>query len=105
MSEVKNVSCNDAHKSLSDFDLLLDVREPQEFAEDGRIDGAISHPMSEGLSEVLNKYEKHQRILFICRSGVRSAKACQIAGAAGFTSCFNLAGGMLTWIEEGHPYL
>lgn len=38
------------------------------------------------------------RLLFLCRSGVRSLSAAQAAEAAGFTTCLNVAHGF-----EGHP--
>ena len=38
------------------------------------------------------------RLLFLCRSGVRSMAAAQAAEAAGFSMCLNVAEGF-----EGHP--
>ena len=38
------------------------------------------------------------RLLFLCRSGVRSMAAAQAAEAAGFSQCLNVAHGF-----EGHP--
>ena len=38
------------------------------------------------------------RVLFLCRSGVRSMAAAQAAEAAGFSACQNVAHGF-----EGHP--
>ncbi len=38
------------------------------------------------------------RLLFLCRSGVRSMAAAQAAEAAGFSICLNVAHGF-----EGHP--
>ena len=32
-----------------------------------------------------------------CRSGARSARACQIMGQMGFATTFNLLGGILEW--------
>jgi rhodanese-related sulfurtransferase len=32
-----------------------------------------------------------------CRSGVRSAKACQMMGSQGFEKLYNLDGGILEW--------
>ena len=35
-----------------------------------------------------------------CRSGARSAQACQLMSQLGFTSTYNLLGGILEWEGE-----
>jgi rhodanese-related sulfurtransferase len=35
-----------------------------------------------------------------CRSGARSAQACQLLKQQGITDCFNLLGGILDWSGE-----
>ena len=38
------------------------------------------------------------KVYFVyCRSGARSARACQIMGQMGFATTFNLLGGILEW--------
>ena len=43
---------------------------------------------------------KDEELIIYCRSGKRSAQACMILDAAGFTNTKNLAGGMLDWQEK-----
>ena len=38
-------------------------------------------------------FEKDTPLLFLCRSGVRSKHAAEALTAAGFTACYNVAGG------------
>ena len=44
-------------------------------------------------SKVIEHIDKATSIYVICRSGARSAAACQALAEAGFTSLFNVSGG------------
>jgi rhodanese-related sulfurtransferase len=57
--------------------VLVDVREPHEFAA-GHIPGAVSHPLSSFDPSVL---PDGKRIVFSCAAGVRSVRAIEIAQA------------------------
>lgn len=81
--------------------LLLDVREPAEYA-------AIHAPNAKliPLGEVglrLKEIEayKDKPIAVICRSGRRSAKAVAILQEAGFTQVVNVQGGTNAWEQAG----
>lgn len=81
--------------------LLLDVREPAEYA-------AIHAPNAKliPLGEVglrLKEIEayKNKPIAVICRSGRRSAKAVAILQEAGFTQVVNVQGGTNAWEQAG----
>jgi len=39
----------------------------------------------------------------VCRSGIRSAKACVTLGKQGFTQAHNLAGGVNAWQKAKLP--
>lgn len=84
---------------------LLDVRQPEEYAA-GHIAGAKLIPLGELLTR-RDEIEsaKPAKLLIVCRGGVRSAKACLLLGAAGFTSPLNLAGGVHAWQKAGLPYV
>lgn len=76
---------------------LIDVRQPEEFV------GELGHvPGSElivldSLPDRLSSLPKDQTIVFICRSGARSAKATAYALMNGFTQVYNMQGGMILW--------
>ena len=46
-----------------------------------------------------------KEVLFICKSGARSALAAEFATAAGLDelALFNVEGGTLAWVEAGYP--
>lgn len=85
--------------------LLLDVRQPDEYVSElGHLPGAVLIPLPElpsRLSEISDYREK--RVIAICRSGARSAKATALLRDAGFRDVWNMAGGTLAWRQRGFP--
>jgi sulfur-carrier protein adenylyltransferase/sulfurtransferase len=78
--------------------LLIDVREPAEFSA-GHIAGAKLMPLSELDLQIADiaKFE-FKNLIFYCRSGSRSARACEYASRIiGFPHVFNLTGGFMAW--------
>lgn len=80
--------------------LLVDVREPQEF-DAGHAPGAELIPLRQ-LGARLRDFRADQEILFICRSGNRSAYATEVATRAGLKAK-NVRGGMIAWSRSGLP--
>ncbi len=77
--------------------LLIDVREPDEFiGELGHVAGAKLIPLG-SLPDQLSHLPKEQTIVFICRSGNRSAQASAFATSKGFNNTYNMMGGMILW--------
>lgn len=86
---------------LSDFE-IIDVRRQEEFnAELGHIESARLITLGPDLKDFLNRNEKKRQLIFVCRSGVRSAQATQDALSAGFSEVYNMDGGMLKWNALG----
>lgn len=79
--------------------LLLDVREPEEFAA-GHVPGSLHVPLAQlpGAAAEL----PDSTIVCVCRSGARSAVAAAALAGAG-RDARNLAGGLLAWAAEGLP--
>lgn len=76
---------------------LIDVREPSEFTgELGHIPGAKLLVLST-LPDKIETLPKDETIVFICRSGGRSARAAAFAKENGFNDVHNMKGGMLFW--------
>lgn len=112
MSQANNtfstITVEDLHK-LAETDnrfLLLDVREEDEFEE---YHAPISRllPLSRlmegpGLDEI--KAAKDEPVYIICRSGRRSATACEILHTHGYQKTVNVLGGMEAWVRAGFPY-
>ncbi len=83
--------------------LVLDVREPQEFAS-GHLPRARHIPLGElpkRLGEI-GKY-KEKPVLVTCRSGPRAGAACRMLKRAGFTSVYQLKGGLAAWQQASLP--
>jgi len=79
---------------------VLDVREDDEWAA-GHIDGAIHIPLTE-LPGRLHELPDADRLVVICRSGARSARATTYLQQIGIEAV-NLDGGMKAWSAAGRP--
>lgn len=77
---------------------LIDVREAEEVAE-GMIEGAKHIPLGQ-IPGRLEEIERTSEIIFICRSGYRSERACEYLQQLGYEGCTNMTGGMLQWSQE-----
>lgn len=83
--------------------LLLDVREPDEFA-DGHAPGSKLIPLGQLQSRVNEIGDfKRNPVVIICRSGRRSLQAASILGQLGFTAIYNVQGGMIAWEKAALP--
>lgn len=84
--------------------LLIDVRTQSEFDE-VHAKGAIHLPLdqltSESLSEAIGSHKSE--LLFICLSGGRSRRACELMSQHGFSGLINIKGGTKAWVELGLP--
>jgi rhodanese-related sulfurtransferase len=97
----EEVSVQQAQSMNQQGALLLDVREPEEYA-------ALHAPQAKliPLGEVSTRMKeieayKTKDIVVVCRSGRRSAKAVAILKDAGFIHVHNVQGGMIAWSEAG----
>jgi rhodanese-related sulfurtransferase len=82
--------------------LVLDVRSAEEYAQDGHIAGATLIPLPE-LERRVRELPTDRTIVCICRSGNRSAAACDLLARQGFTRLRNVQGGMIAWAQAGYP--
>jgi len=79
---------------------VIDVRRPYEY-EGGHLIGARNVEMNE-LTTAADSIARDRPVLFSCRTGDRSGMAAQAFREAGYDA-YNLAGGMVAWIEAGQP--
>ena len=92
------VTIDDLADAISHGAYVLDVREPDEFAE-AHVPGAVLIPLGE-LEARIDEVEDGSRVFVICRSGARSLKGADILEANGI-DCVSVAGGTLGWIASG----
>ena len=83
--------------------LVLDVREDVEY-DAGHIANARHIPVGkiEGRLQELEKF-KSKPIVVVCRSGMRSNRACSVLRKHGFTGVHNLEGGINAWQQASLP--
>ena len=78
--------------------LLLDVREPWEFAT-CRIDGSTPMPMNE-VPRRIDELELDRPIVCICHHGARSQQVAGFLAARGASDVHNLTGGVAAWAHQ-----
>lgn len=83
--------------------LLIDVREPGEYA-DARIPGALLCPLSSFDASALPA-DGERRVVFHCGSGKRSLTAAEKRLAAGQPSAAHMEGGIAAWKAAGLPVI
>lgn len=90
-----------ARQDRRDKFVLLDVREPFEFAI-ARIPGSKLIPVGE-LPSRMSELDSADEIIIHCKSGMRSAKALRQLQKAGFSKVANVEGGILAWSDRVDP--
>ncbi|HSJ98121.1 MAG TPA: rhodanese-like domain-containing protein [Myxococcota bacterium] len=83
--------------------LVLDVREPKEFAA-GHLPRARHIPVRElgGRVGEIAKF-KDKPVIVTCQSGTRAAAACRLLRKSGFTNVVQLKGGLAAWQQASLP--
>ena len=92
----------------SDADLLIDLREDNERARDGVIEGSVHAPYTRLTQFVesggmLRQMASGKRLIFYCAFGERSALAVRAAMDAGLDDVCHLVGGIKAWTQAGGP--
>ena len=96
----------DAVRKINHEDaVLVDVREDKEFRQ-GHILDAVHIPLGTlgSRMEELDKF-KGRPVIIGCRSGSRSASACNRLRKSGFDDVYNLRGGILAWENANLPLM
>lgn len=106
---IKEINPNDLNDKIQSGQkiVLLDVREPFEHDLVNINNTHALIPLGE-LEDRIPEIEelKNEEVVVYCRSGARSAKACQILMNNGFNNVTNLQGGINKWsilIEPSNP--
>ena len=81
--------------------VLIDIREPDEFAR-SHVPGARSHPLS-GWEAAHLTVDPDADVVFTCRSGMRTAGACDRLAARVTGDAYVLSGGLDGWMKAGLP--
>ena len=101
------ISVSEAKQKLDAGDaVMVDVRNPDEYVE-VHASGVRLIPVNTVLGEIkqIRDLAGGKDVLFICKSGQRSALAAEFATAGGLDELelFNVEGGTDAWVTEGYP--
>jgi rhodanese-related sulfurtransferase len=108
--EITEIDVESARQIIrSESPILLDVREPEEFAQ-GHLAGAINVPRGvlefnvDPLNPAANSAltDRSTKMIVYCRSGSRSALAVQTLRTLGYEHISSMDGGFLAWKSAGH---
>ena len=102
VASAPEISVEDLKKKIAANDdfILIDVREPDEFAS-SRIPGSVLIPKAHFFdATALDLLPRDKEIILHCRSGVRSAHCLAIIQGAGFMNSRHLGGGILAWEKQ-----
>ena len=112
-STIREVSVESLAEHLGDAPVVIDVREPQEYAH-GHIHGAVNIPRGVLEFEITaspavdfitaRELQVHDAPIYLyCRTGGRSALAAESLQRLGFSNVMSLAGGYVAWEAQDLP--
>lgn len=102
---IREVSLNDAEQAIREADLLLDVREADEFAA-GHLPGAILVPrglLEFRLSGTPAMESRDLKVVLYCKTSGRAALAAQAMQQMGYMHVQSITGGFDAWAAAGKP--
>ena len=103
ISSIGTMSVFELKEKLAKHELLLlDVREPHEWKEDGYIEGAELIFFAD-LPDKTDSLPKNKPIAVTCSVGNRTSIATSILKRKGFKDVYNVLGGMTAWTNLGYP--
>ncbi|EKF72976.1 Rhodanese-domain-containing protein [Alcanivorax hongdengensis A-11-3] len=101
--EIQEITLDQADAAIHDADVLLDVREPDEFHQ-GHLAGAINVPrgiLEFTLDNEPSLQDRHQKIVLYCKTSGRAALAAQTMKAMGYQYVQSIQGGFDAWHAAG----
>ena len=102
MANMKNIDASAAARLKDEGALMVDVREPGEYAR-MRIPGSVNIALSRLEGSALPT-TAGQKVVFFCASGNRTAvNASRLAAKAGKAPAFVMQGGIFGWTGAGLP--
>lgn len=109
-ARIENLDVDAVEKELGHGAMLIDLRESEELASNGRIPGSVHIPrgMIEFRADASSPYHQEgldpdARIVLHCAAGGRSALAAAALQDMGFTNVAHLESGFGGWKDAGKP--
>jgi len=83
--------------------VVIDVRTPEEYDE-GHLEGATRIGLADAdFRDQLDELDRDASYLVYCRSDNRSGQAVAVMNEMGFTTVWDMDGGIVAWSEAGQP--
>lgn len=101
----QEITLKDAEQAIRQADVLIDVREADEFAA-GHLAGAVLIPrglLEFKLSAMPALASRDIQVVLYCKTSGRAALAAQTMQAMGYLNVQSIAGGFDAWMAEGKP--
>lgn len=95
---IEEIDVEDLAVQMEQGAVVVDVREPAELAE-VRVPGVLPIPLGQLVARA-GEIPAEGTVYIICRTGARSARACEQLNAMG-RRAVNVAGGTVAWINSG----
>lgn len=96
---MKEIGIEDLAAAMTTGVRIVDVREPDEYAS-GHVPGAVSVPLGQVPERIDDCCVPGEVTYMICRSGARSANACDFLAGRGH-DVVNVTGGTMAWVMSG----
>lgn len=104
-ARIQEVSLDHAEQAILDADVLIDVREADEYAA-GHIAGAVHIPrglLEFKLGNTPELSSRDLKILLYCKNSGRAALAACSLHDMGYLKVRSITGGIDAWIDAGKP--
>ena len=100
VSPAEAVSLITENAGLTDF-VILDVRTADEYSS-GHLQNALNIDIYQSdFKSRISQLARTNKYLVYCRTGTRSTEAVAIMSDLGFTTIYNLDGGITQWVQAG----
>ncbi|TXD98128.1 sulfurtransferase [Psychrobacter frigidicola] len=104
-AQINEVSVTQAEAACHKVDVIIDVREPAEYAA-GHLEGAVLVPrgmLEFTVADLPAVNGADTSILLYCKTSGRGALAAQSLAALGYNNVVSISGGYEAWVEAGKP--
>ena len=104
-ANIHDVTLEDAQAAIEQADVLIDVREADEFAA-GHLPGAVLMPrglLEFKLSGSPTLSGRDLKVVLYCKTSGRAALAAQAMQSMGYLNVSSIAGGFDAWAAAGKP--
>ncbi|PKM29954.1 MAG: sulfurtransferase [Gammaproteobacteria bacterium HGW-Gammaproteobacteria-11] len=104
-ARIQEVTLEQAQAAIQEADVLVDVREPDEFRE-GHLSGAVNIPrgiLEFKLSSEPGLSARDINIVLYCKNSGRSALAALSLEQMGYLNVRSISGGYEAWVQGGKP--